>query len=375
MIAVHAPMLFDGEILRREVTVVVEGQRIATLADSPPPGAICERLPEGTILSPGFVDLQVNGGGGVLFNDEPNIDSLRKIAEAHARAGTTALLPTLISAPRPLLDRALHTARDAIAQSVPGIAGLHIEGPFISPARPGIHPRENITTLTDSDVEDLTAPFPGRLLLTLAPETAPAGGIRRLADAGIAVFAGHTDASYEQAVAGLEAGITGFTHIFNAMSQFASRAPGTVGAALDDERAFAGLIVDGYHVHPASMRVAVRALGSRRLFLVSDAMPTAASDIHEFILAGRRIRLADGRLTDDSGTLAGAQLTMADAVRNAVRLLGIGPEDALRMATSTPVRAVRLTGYGTIAPGARADLVALDPELRVIAVWQGGVRL
>jgi N-acetylglucosamine-6-phosphate deacetylase len=366
-------MLFDGEILRREVTVVIEGQRISTLTGSPPAGVSCERLPEGTVLSPGFVDLQINGGGGVLFNDEANIAGLRRIAEAHARAGTTALLPTLISAPRPLMDRALHAVRDAIAQSVPGIAGLHIEGPFISPARPGIHPPENITALTDVDVEHLTAPFPGRLLLTLAPEVVDAATIRRLADAGVVLFAGHTDTSYEQACVGLEAGIVGFTHLFNAMSQFTSRAPGAVGAALHDNRAFAGLIVDGYHVHPTSMRVALRAMGSRRLFLVSDAMPTAACDIREFTLAGRRIRLADGRLTDDSGTLAGAQLTMADAVRNAVRLLGIGLEDALRMATATPARAARLAGYGTIAPGARADLVALDPDLRVTAVWQGGV--
>ena len=327
------------------------------------------------MLAPGFVDLQVNGGGGVLFNDAPDMATLRQIAAAHAGAGTTALLPTLISGTRSHLRAALDAVRAALAAGVPGIAGLHLEGPFIAPARRGIHPAEAVTTMTDEDLDLLCAPFPAPLLVTLAPETIPAGHLRRLVASGAIVFAGHTDTTYDTAIAGLEAGISGFTHLYNAMSGLVARAPGAVGAALDRAGSFAGIIVDGHHAHYAAVRIAFAAKGPDALLLVSDAMATAASDRTGFSLNGEPIRLQDGRLVNDAGTLAGAHLTMAAAVRNAVCHAGLPLAAVLRMATRTPARAIGLADRGRLAPGCLADFVALDGDLRVAAVWQQGRRL
>jgi N-acetylglucosamine-6-phosphate deacetylase len=375
MIAIRTARLFDGQHWQHDKVVLFEHGRIVDVAAAVPPDVAVQPLAGDLILVPGFIDLQVNGGGGVLFNDDTTVAGLSAIAAAHARAGTTALLPTLVSGTRPQQRDAVAAVAAAIGQAVPGILGLHIEGPFISLARRGIHPAENITSLTEADLAFLIEPFDGVRLLTLAPETVAAGHIRQLAAAGVVVFAGHTDASYEQARAGLDAGITGFTHLFNAMSQFGSRAPGAVGAAFAHDAAYAGIVVDGHHVHPASVRVAWSVLGPLRLLLVTDAMPTTASDCTEFVLGGKRIRLVGGRLTDDAGTIGGAHMTLAEAVRNAVRLAGIPLDEALRMATATPAAAVRLTDRGRIAPNYRADLVALDADLRVASVWQGGRRL
>ena len=375
MIALTAPRLFDGTALRRDGVVVIDGDRIAAIAGDVPAGATATALPADTMLAPGFIDLQVNGGGGVMLNDAVTVDAMRGIAAAHARCGTTTILPTLISGTRAQLRQALDAAGAAIAQRVPGIAGLHLEGPFIALARRGIHPAAAVTAMTEADVALLAAHRLFPLLLTLAPDAVSPDMVARLAQAGVVVFAGHTDAVYDQVRAALAAGASGFTHLFNAMSPFASRAPGAVGAALAHRDAYAGIIVDGHHVHPASVAAAFAAKGAARLFLVSDAMATAGSDVRKFTLNGQTIRLQDGRLTDDAGTLAGAHLTMADAVRNAVRLAGIPLAEALRMATATPAACMCLADRGRLAAGCRADLVALDRELRVVAVWQGGVRL
>ena len=370
MIALAAPRLFDGVALSRDQVVAIDGDRIAS-AGRTDAGVVPERLPPDTILAPGFIDLQVNGGGGLLLNNGITADAMRAIAAAHARAGTTSILPTLISASRADIAAALAAA----AQPAPGVAGLHIEGPFIAPARHGIHPVAAIRPMEDADAALLTAPRTFPLLLTVAPDAVPAGRIDALVRADVVVFAGHTDATCEQAAEGIRAGIAGFTHLYNAMSPLVSRAPGAVGAALAHPDTYAGIIVDGHHVHPAAVRAAFAAKGAARLFLVSDAMATAASDCDAFVLYGKTIRLRGGRLTDDAGTLAGAHLTMAEAVRNAVSLAGIPLADALRMATSTPAACMGLYDRGRVAAGCRADLVALDADLRVIAVWHGGVRL
>ncbi|MCW3476126.1 N-acetylglucosamine-6-phosphate deacetylase [Limobrevibacterium gyesilva] len=377
MIALLAARLFDGEAFAHDQAVLLDGPTIAGVAPAVaiPLGTPVIRLPDHTTLAPGFIDLQVNGGGGVMFNDAATPDCLSRIAAAHGRAGTTTILPTLISGTRPQLRLAVDAARAALAAGMPGIAGLHLEGPFIAPTRRGIHPAANVTVPDDADIALLCAPFPGHLKVTLAPETVAPAQITRLCGAGVTVFAGHTDATYEQVRAGLDAGVTGFTHLFNAMSQFASRNPGAVGAALDSAQSHAGIIVDGHHVHPASVRIAFAAKGAGRLFLVSDAMATAASDCRGFVLNGEPIHLADGRLTNAAGTLAGAHLTMADAVRNAVRLVGIPLESALRMATATPAGIIRRPDLGRISAGCTADLVALDAALHVIGVWQKGTKL
>ncbi len=375
MIGLRASRLFDGAAFHEDRVVLVEDGRVIDIAATAPPGIALPPLPDDALLVPGFVDLQVNGGGGVLFNDDTTPEGLRRIAAAHARAGSTAILPTLISGSRPLLAAALAAVRAAIAQRIPGIAGLHLEGPFLSPARAGIHPPEAIVAMEAGDVARLTAPFPAPLLVTLAPERVAPQLIAHLVAAGVIVFAGHSDASWEQVQPALRAGLSGFTHLFNAMSPFAGRAPGVVGAALADDAARAGIIVDGHHVHPASVRAAHAAMGAGRLFLVSDAMATAGSDCTGFRLGGTQITLRDGRLTDAAGTLAGAHLTMAEAVRNAVLLAGLPLGDALRMATATPAAILRRDDLGRIAPGGRGDFVLLDGDLRVQQVWRDGSAL
>jgi N-acetylglucosamine-6-phosphate deacetylase len=332
------------------------------------------RLPEGAILAPGFIDLQVNGAGGIMFNDSTDAAGLRHIAAALARVGTTSFLPTLISGGREKIAAAMAAAR-AAAADVPGVLGVHIEGPFIAPSRRGIHPATAMLAMTDADVALLSKNIGGRTMVTLAPEIVSPAHVAALAAAGVIVFAGHSDATFAQARAGMAAGITGVTHLFNAMSPLMPRAPGMAGAALAARETFAGIIVDGIHVHPASVAIAHAAKGASRLFLVSDCMATAASESESFVLYGTPIHLRDGRLTDAAGTLAGANLTMSEAVRNAITLAGIAPPDALRMATATPAACLGLTERGQIARGYRADLVALAADWSVIAVWIGGTRV
>jgi N-acetylglucosamine-6-phosphate deacetylase len=328
---------------------------------------------DGLTLVPGFFDTQVNGGGGVLFNDAPTVEGIAAIVAAHRRFGTTALLPTLISDDLAVVAAALDAVDAAIAAGVPGVQGIHVEGPFLNPARKGIHDPAMLRRIDDAAIALLSRPRRGRVLVTIAPELAPPGAVAALAAAGVVIAAGHSDASYEQAVAAFDAGITGATHLFNAMSPLQSRAPGLVGAILDDDRVTAGIIVDGHHVHPAALRVALRAKSAERLMLVSDAMPTTGGDADDFTLNGRVIHLRDGRLTDDSGTLAGSALSMADAVRNAVRLLGVPLPTAIAMATRVPARLMRLDQrIGSIAPGRNADLLALDQAGEVVRCWVGG---
>jgi N-acetylglucosamine-6-phosphate deacetylase len=371
VIGIRAARIFDGIGFRGAGTILVDGEHIAGIASDDDAATIV--LPGDAILAPGFIDLQVNGGGGVMFNDALDAEGLATIAAAHARVGTTSIFPTLISGSRAAIGAAMDAVRDAA--EVPGIAGLHIEGPFIAPLRRGIHPAAAMLLLTGEDVSLVTRPLGKPLMLTLAPDIVAAGDIAALARAGVIVFAGHSDADFATVRAAIAAGVSGFTHLFNAMSPLASREPGMIGAALTNPAAYAGVIVDLHHVHPASVALAHAAFGPDRLFLVSDAMATAASDIESFVLYGIKIRLREGRLTDAAGTLAGAHLTMAEAVRNAVAAAGISLDDALRMATATPAAAGRLPDRGRIAPGMRADFVVLDSELRVSRVWQGGTEL
>jgi len=373
MTRIRAKRLFDGTGFQDDRDILIEDGRIAAIR--PAGSADAHELPEGALLVPGYIDLQVNGGAGVMLNDAPTPASMRKIAHAHARVGTTTILPTLISGTRLLLAATLAAGRAAIEAAIPGIAGLHVEGPFLAPSRRGVHPAEAMTVPTEDDLATLCAPFPGCLLLTIAPEVVGSDAVARLVAAGVTVFAGHTDGSFEQVRAGLDAGITGFTHLYNAMSPLTGRGPGAVGAALDHPNAYAGIIADGLHVHAAAIRVALKCLGPDRLFLVSDAMATAASEAVEFELYGQKITLKDGRLTNEGGTLAGAHLTMAEAVQIAVRDIGIALPDALRMATHTPAEVLRRPDLGRLAKGAVADLVTLDAALKPIAVWRAGARL
>lgn len=372
--ALCAERIFDGRHWHENAAVLLDGPRVRALVAQAelPRGLPVRRLPEGAILTPGFIDLQVNGGGGVLLNDDPTPEAMRAIARAHRRLGTTALLPTLISDRREKTMAAIASARVVVGHD--GIIGLHLEGPFLNPARAGVHARAHIVRAEMIDL-DWLRPLgeAGRSTITLAPECVPEGFIRALVEAGIRVCAGHSEASAEIVPRAMGEGLSGVTHLFNAMPPFQGRAPGLVGTALAERRLTAGLIVDCLHVDPVSVRAAFHAKGGDGIALVTDAMPTVGSDKTEFELTGQKISLRDGRLVTADGTLAGAHLDLATAVRNAVTRCGIPLGDALRAATTTPATFLGLGhGRGVLIPGARADLVALDPDLRIIGRWHEG---
>ena len=372
--AILAGRVFDGHRWHTDAAVLIRDGRIDGIATS---GEVPDdwprtRLPAGAVLAPGFIDLQVNGGGGVLLNDQPTADGMRAIAWAHRRFGTTACLPTLITDIREQMRSAVAAARSIAGRD--GILGLHLEGPFISPRRPGIHPANRIVQPGAGDLEELCElAGVGRSMVTLAPECVPAGFVRTLAAAGVRISIGHSEASAAAVIQAVVDGATGVTHLFNAMPPLSAREPGIIGAALADDRLTAGLIVDGIHVDPVSVRAAFRAKGCDRIALITDAMPTVGTSLDRFDLADRTITLADGRLTSEEGTLAGAHLDMASAVRNTVRLAHLPLEDALRAASFTPARFLGLDHErGALTPGARADLVALSQELTVLATWLDG---
>jgi N-acetylglucosamine-6-phosphate deacetylase len=331
---------------------------------------------DGGMLVPGFVDLQVNGGGGVLLNESPTLGGIRTICAAHARFGTTALLPTLITDTPEVTARAVAAGREAMEQEVPGFLGLHLEGPHLSIARKGAHDPQLIRPMDDADLEGLrnAAGALPTLLSTVAAETVTPQQIAALAGAGIIVSIGHSDAGFALVEAAAAAGATMVTHLFNAMSQMGNREPGVVGAALADGRLNAGLIADGIHVAPASIGVALRAkAGPGRIVLVTDAMSVIGTDISSFTLNGRTIHRKDGALRLDDGTLAGADLTMIDAIRFMHRAIGLPLEEVLRMASLYPAQIVhRDDRHGHLRAGAAADFVHLSDDLDIRGTWIGG---
>jgi N-acetylglucosamine-6-phosphate deacetylase len=328
---------------------------------------------EGALLLPGFIDSQVNGGGGVLFNDAPDAEAIAAIGRAHRAFGTTGFLPTLISDDLDVVAQAIAGVRAAIEARVPGVLGIHIEGPFLNVERKGVHDPAKLRGLDASAVGLLTSLRVGRTLVTLAPEMTTPQIIRGLTAAGVVVSAGHTNATYEQMSAALRHGLTGFTHLFNAMSQLTGREPGVVGAALDDRGSWCGIIVDGLHTSPVVLRLALRCKPQDRFMLVTDAMPSVGTQVASFELQGRRILVSGDVCLDEDGRLAGSNIDMASCVRNAVRLLGVTLPQAVRMASQWPAEFLGL-GHelGRIAPGYRANLVAADAQLRVLATWIDG---
>ena len=355
--------------------LLVEGGRIVDLADRADSRvASAERRVDlgGDMLVPGFIDTQVNGGGGVLFNEQPTVEAIRAIGAAHRKYGTTGFLPTLITDDLERVDLALRAAAQAI-KDVPGVLGIHVEGPFLNLQRKGIHDASKFLRLDESAFQLLTTLASGRTLITLAPELTTPAMITRLAAAGLIGAAGHTDGSYEQISAAIEAGLTGFTHLYNAMSPLTSRRPGAVGAALDHASAWAGIIVDGHHVAPPSLRVALKAKGADRLMLVTDAMPSVGAVSKSFLLQGRPISVKNGVCVDENDVMAGTDLDMAGAVRNSVMMLGVDLPTAVRMASHVPATFLGL-GHelGLIAPGYRADLVRLTEAIEVVDSWISG---
>jgi N-acetylglucosamine-6-phosphate deacetylase len=370
---VDADVVTSGAVLKDRAVLIEDGHVQAVMAAADAPADMPRRSLHGGFLMPGFIDTQVNGGGGVLFNDMPTVDRIRTIAAAHRRFGTTGFLPTLISDDLDVIARAIAAVDAAISAGVPGVLGIHLEGPFLNIARKGVHDATKFRVLDAETIDLLPSLKQGKTLITLAPETAPPGAIAALTARGAIVSAGHTDATYEEMVAAVGDGLTGVTHLFNAMSQMTARAPGVVGAALDLRGIFAGIIVDGFHVADSSLRVALAAKGQSKLMLVTDAMPSVGAARKEFSLYGKPVTVVDGKCVTAEGTLAGSDLDMASAVRNAIRLMNIGLESAVPMATATPAAFLGLSQHcGQVAAGYAADLVWMDRNMQVQGTWISG---
>jgi N-acetylglucosamine-6-phosphate deacetylase len=369
--------LSEGRILttsgfRDDLVVLIEHGHITDLvAQGDPRIAGAERVNlQGNTLLPGFIDWQVNGGGGVLFNDGPSVDCIRRIGSAHRRFGTTGFLPTLISDDADVMRAAIAAVDDAISQGVPGVLGIHLEGPYIAPERRGAHDSAKFRQLNDDEIDLVCSLRNGVTVLTLAPECVHPEQIQALVERGIIVCAGHSAATYEQARAALDAGLRGFTHLYNAMSPLQGRAPGMVGAALEDAESWCGMIVDGHHAHPTSLRVALAAKPRGKMTLVTDAMPPVGADTDSYELAGATITCRNGRCETADGVLAGSALDMASAVRNSVKTLGVCLEDAARMASTWPAKFLGISDkHGSIAPGQRAELVLVDAEISIMRTW------
>ena len=371
--AVAARTLFDGVDLRKNAAVLIRGEQIVGVSgrDEISSSIPVQELPDTIWLAPGFIDIQVNGGGDLLFNDATTPETIQAIAQAHRRFGTTALLPTLISDSRDKMPKAV-AAVELAAAANPSILGIHLEGPFLSPEKAGVHDLGAIRRPTEGDIALITAKRKCATLVTLAPEQVGEGVIAALARAGIHVALGHSMATYAQTVAAMRQGLTGFTHLFNAMRPLQSREPGPIAAALESPDAWYGLIVDGIHVAPAMLRLALR--GAGRPILVTDAMPPVGGTRQSFMLNGEDIFVREGRCAARHGTLAGAYLDMATAVRNCVQLLDVPLTNALRFASIHPAQCLGLGHVlGRLLPGYRADMVALDPAgIKVVRTWVAG---
>lgn len=373
--------LENGQVLGdrgfvRDRTVLLEGTTISALVAASD-GRVRDAARHdlgGRYLVPGFVDCQVNGGGGALFNEAPSVATIRRIGAAHRRFGTTGFLPTLISDDVEVMRSAIDAVAKALHEQVPGVLGVHLEGPFLAPERKGVHDATKFRVPDAALIELIASLGPGRTLLTVAPERVPPEIIAQLVARGVIVSLGHTAATYAATRAAFDAGARGVTHLYNAMSPLQSREPGVVGAALEDARSWCALVLDGEHVHPAAARVALAAKPRGKIMLVTDAMPPVGSDATSFELYGERIDVRDGVLRNQAGALAGSCLDMAGAVRNAVRLLGVDLAEAVRMASTYPATFLgREQSLGSIAAGKRADLVVLNEDLSVHQVWIGGV--
>lgn len=367
--------VFNGESLLKDHAVVIEGDKVLNvLPQRQLTGDIQVGFDlNGQTLAPGFIDLQVNGGGGLMFNNTLTVEGLRTLANAHRQYGTTALLPTLITDSYAVMRQAIAAVKQAIEEGVPGIIGIHLEGPFLNPEKKGAHAVEKFCVIDEQGFEVISSLTVGKTLVTIAPELTTSDMIKRIRNQGIVICAGHTGADYNQTCEGLAAGVTGFTHLYNAMTPLLSREPGMVGAALNDENSWFGIIADGFHMHPAAFRVAVAAKQSGGAVLVTDAMATVGSEDKSFVLDGETIYAVEGRCTNAAGSLAGSDLDMNSAIKNAMKFARIDWMEAVRMATVYPAKALgvdRQLGY--IKSGYQANFVSLDSQINVTATWIDG---
>lgn len=378
-LAIAAGRIFDGDAWHEDAALlvadgVIEG--IVARRDIPAGVKVTEA---GAMLVPGFIDLQVNGGGGLMLNDKPDVDTLETICKAQMPFGTTAVLPTLITDTREITRATIAAGIEAARRKVPGFLGLHLEGPHLSLARKGAHDPKLIRPMDEQDQSALIAARPSMpvLLTTVATESVTAEQVKVLADAGVVVSLGHTDTSYRTARAYAEAGASMATHLFNAMSQIGNREPGLAGTAIETPTLSAGLIADGVHVDPATMQIALKAKnGPARIFLVTDAMATIGTDLKSFQLNGRTIKRENGRLTLEDGTLAGADLDMISAIRFMHEKIGYDLGEAIRMASLYPAESVKQDHrLGRLAKGFAANAVQLTDALVVSGTWIDGKKV
>jgi N-acetylglucosamine-6-phosphate deacetylase len=372
--AISAPSIFDGaQFLSHHCVIVQHGTVVQLLPTSQCPTTLeILALPEG-VLAPGLIDLQVNGGGDVMFNNSPCEETLTIMLDAHRATGTTSLMPTLISDTGAMQRQSVAAVRAAIAGGAKGILGIHLEGPYFEDAKRGVHSADLIRAATNEDIDWLCSLEDICVIVTLAPEHLAAGHIRRLCDGGLHVCAGHSNATYTQIRAAVAEGLEGVTHLFNAMSPLTSREPGVVGAALEDDSLWAGIIADGHHVHPASIRLAQQTKPPGKLVLVSDAMATVGGSVGQFSLYGEVIQEREGKLHNAAGALAGSAIGMIDAVRYTSMEVGIALDECLRMASLYPAIILGLDDrLGRIDNGYRADLVHFDDNFAVHNTWLAG---
>jgi N-acetylglucosamine-6-phosphate deacetylase len=383
MTTYHATQLFDGQDMHRNVHMRVEGGLITDISAATESPSTADIQLKG-IVAPGFIDLQVNGGGGVLFNYEQGLVALQQMMQGHAQFGTTAMLPTLITDSTQKMNLAANAISQAITESLPGIVGVHFEGPHLSLPKKGIHPGNHVRPVNDADLAVICRKDIGKVLVTLAPENVPTDVIADLVSQGVVVSLGHSGANIDCVLSAIDAGAHCFTHLFNAMSGLSARAPGMIAAALADPRVNAGIIADMHHVHPLNCQLAFHCMGADRLFLVTDAMAHVGCDMQSLPWLESSINKIGDKLTLDDGSLAGSCLNMAAAVKNMYRLLSSNEKhaegrskrmcDVLKMASHTPARVMSLEQRGQLMTGYHADFVLLNEELQIQGAWIGGVQ-
>lgn len=358
-----------NQVLSIEKGVIVD---IASLSrfEKDETATIDERI-RGALI-PGYVDTQVNGGGGVMFNHAPTLESINVMAEAHLKYGTTTLFPTLITDDIDTIESAAGAVSEAIAQAHPSVEGVHFEGPHLSVEKKGVHLPRYIRSLSDRELATYTRNDLGQVLVTVAPENVPCDIIRDLVNQGVIVALGHSNAPFETVQNALEAGASGFTHLYNAMSPLTSRAPGMVGAALLND-SVCGIIIDHHHIHPKAVELAYKVKGPNQLMLVTDAMAHVGSSDETIAFFDTHITRSGNKLTTPDGTLAGSCLDMHGAVTNSINDIDISIEHASTMASITPARFTKIDDriHG-IAVGKRANFLVINNESTLLEVWQNG---
>jgi N-acetylglucosamine-6-phosphate deacetylase len=371
--ALSGARIFDGFQIHEDTALLVNDDKIVgiTLVTDIPGDFELIELESG-LLAPGFIDLQINGAGGVLFNNAPTVESLQTMADAMAPFGVTRILPTIITDDTLVTRQAIESAIQA-EKDVAGILGIHVEGPFFSTRKNGVHQLEKIRKIAKDDWSWLDQLETIPAILTLAPEQVSTQEVTQLVQRGIRICAGHTNAKYQDIVTAHHSGLSGFTHLFNAMRPLTGREPGVVGAALALENTWAGMIADGIHVHDASMKLAISAKGHDKIFLVSDAMATAGSDTKFFELYGETIHEEEGRLVNSEGKLAGSAITLHDAVKYCINQLQLPVEQVLAMASRVPAEYMQLqNSFGSFKTDCVADICLLNDDYSIRRVWQAG---